>query len=521
LAKKVLVFVQTQRKCKIFLIIRHYQTAEKTMKSSYLSLTILIAFLPALVPTFNIFNVGGKNETLSKVSTVHVDSSSHAPHTGCFFEHHSCSHRADSKQLAFGAELGKFVRDNRIKDANYRIKKVVIDPGHGGKDPGCSGSGTREKEIALAIGLQLGKTLQSHFPGVQFIFTRKTDVFIPLDRRAEIANENDADLFISIHCNNFPKSANVNGSETYVLGLHRAKDNLDVAKRENSAIFYEDNYQSTYDGYDPNSAEGHIILSMFQNAFLEQSISFANKIEKNIKKNTKQRSRGVKQAGFLVLRKTTMPSVLVETGYLSNSKDNRFLDSANGKAQIVNSIAQAFSEYKREVEAGSPTIAPEVYAQTVHRSKNTQTSVNTVPVQRPRIIKSPARKTTAKSGKVKSSSTSLAKQSLIIASKKEQSISSAPVKKANAAVKYKVLLAASPKLVDTDKGPWLNVPYSVQVIKDGSNFKYMAVGFENFEAAVSAKSELRKIGFKEAFLVAYQGGKRIDMKVAMSKTGIK
>lgn len=499
------------------------------MKYFYLSLTFLIAFLPAFIPTFNTYTVGGKNETLSTTFNDTVNHCDHSYHFDCPFEGHHATGQVQSGQLEFGAALGQFIRETRIGDPNYQIKKVVIDPGHGGKDPGCSGvTGTKEKEIALSIALQVGRALESYFPDIQFIFTRKTDVFVPLDRRAKIANENKADLFISIHCNNFPKSQKPKGSETYVLGLHRADDNLEVAKRENSAIFYEDDYKSTYNGFDPNSAEGHIILSMFQNAFLEQSISFANKIEKNITQNTQHRSRGVRQAGFLVLRETTMPSVLVETGYLSNPWDNQFLATANGQAQVVNAITQAFAEYKNEVEGLSYATIPDVYATTtVQPDRARQTSVAPIPIQRPKILKSSLyssnQKVVAKSGNV---GTSIAKQSLIIPSIKNTTRTQANTSPTDAiatkaTVQYKVLLTSVSKLINTDAGQWKNIPYTVQIIRDGDSFKYMAVGFENFEEAVSAKSELRKIGFKEAFLVAYQNGKRIDMKVAKAKTGVK
>jgi N-acetylmuramoyl-L-alanine amidase len=493
------------------------------MKYSYLSLTFLIAFLPAFIPTFNSFDVGGKNETLSTTLIDTLNHGNHSHHFNCPFESHCNANQIHFEQHEFGSAMGQFIRETRITDPDYKIKKVVIDPGHGGKDPGCSGAtGTKEKEIALSIALQVGRTLESYFPSVQFIFTRETDVFVPLDRRAEIANENNADLFISIHCNNFPKSSKPKGSETYVLGLHRADDNLEVAKRENAAIFYEDNYQATYDGYDPNSAEGHIILSMFQNAFLEQSISFANKIEKNITQKTQHRSRGVRQAGFLVLRETTMPSVLIETGYLSNPWDNQFLSTINGQAQVVNAITQAFVEYKNEVEGGYTPAIPDNYASTITQpDRAKQVSLAPVPVQQPKMLK-PSVYPTKQIAKSGDNNTALAKQSLIIPSKNNSSNPApTPIVNTNEVVQYKVLLASSNKLVDTDSGAWKNIPYTVQVIRDGNSFKYMAIGFENFEKAVTAKSELRNIGFKEAFLVAYENGKRIDMKVAMSKTGVK
>ena len=236
----------------------------------------------------------------------------------------------------------------------YKIKKVVIDPGHGGKDPGCSGHHSKEKEIALSIGLELGKKLRAAFPDLQVIFTRETDVFIPLNERAAIANRHKADLFISIHCNYISIRNRATGSETYVLGLHRAEDNLDVAKRENSAILLEDDYEKTYEGFDPYSPEGHIILTMFQNAHLEQSILFATYVEGMIKKISKLPSRGVKQAGFLVLRETTMPSVLIETGFLSTDLDENYLMKKENQVEMATCIFLAFQQYKKDMEDQGP-----------------------------------------------------------------------------------------------------------------------------------------------------------------------
>src|SRR5690606_17871039 len=167
---------------------------------------------------------------------------------------------------------------------DFHVGKVVLDPGHGGKDPGCNGHHSREKEIALAIALELGRQIEAAHADVEIIYTRDKDVVVPLNERAALANRNKADLFISIHCNYIGIRNRASGSETYVLGLHRAQDNLDVAKRENAAILMEDDYEKTYEGFDPYSVEGHIILSMFQNAFLEQSIQLATHIETNFKK---------------------------------------------------------------------------------------------------------------------------------------------------------------------------------------------------------------------------------------------
>ncbi|NBP05332.1 MAG: N-acetylmuramoyl-L-alanine amidase, partial [Bacteroidetes bacterium] len=202
-----------------------------------------------------------------------------------------------------------------------QVKTIVIDAGHGGLDPGCNGANEIwEKTVTLAVALKLGKCIEDSLQDVKVIYTRTTDKFVELWERPNIANKIKADLFVSIHCN-----SNVNttaaGSETYFMGLHKTQGNLDVAKRENAAIKYESNYKTNerYGGFDPNSAEGHIIFSLVQNAFLQQSLKFSTLVEANTQKISKIKSRGVKQAGFLVLWQTAMPSVLVEIGFLTNT----------------------------------------------------------------------------------------------------------------------------------------------------------------------------------------------------------
>jgi N-acetylmuramoyl-L-alanine amidase len=228
-----------------------------------------------------------------------------------------------------------------------KIQKVVIDAGHGGKDPGTGGG--KEKKYALDIALQLGNKIKNELSDVEIIYTRDKDIFIPLHERANIANRSKADLFISIHCNAF-KNSNVSGTETYTMGLHKTEANLELAKRENNVILLEDNYAKSYKGFNPNSPLAHIMLANYQSAFMEQSIRFASKVETKMKEHG-HTSRGVKQAGFLVIWETTMPSVLIETGYLSNPKDREKLDSEKGRENISNAIFKAFKSYKLEVEA--------------------------------------------------------------------------------------------------------------------------------------------------------------------------
>ena len=230
----------------------------------------------------------------------------------------------------------------------FRMHTIVIDPGHGGHDSGCLGGSAKEKNIALTIALKMGKMIEEKFPDINVIYTRKTDVFIPLHERAEIANRNRADLFICIHCNSGGKAAF--GVETYVMGLHKSEDNLNVAKRENSSILLEENYKKQYDGFDPNSPEANIIFSLYQNEFMNQSLSFASRVQSQVDEFAGRYNRGVKQAGFLVLYRTAMPSVLVETGFLTNETEEKYMMTDKGQTTIANCIFRAFKEYKLDIE---------------------------------------------------------------------------------------------------------------------------------------------------------------------------
>ncbi|MBT8287042.1 MAG: N-acetylmuramoyl-L-alanine amidase [Flavobacteriaceae bacterium] len=221
---------------------------------------------------------------------------------------------------------------------------VVLDAGHGGKDPGRpTRYGYKEKDIALSIVLRLGKRLEQN-KDVEVIYTRKSDVFLELYERAAIANKADADLFVSVHCNAHHTQAY--GAETYVLGLHVEDANFNVAKQENEVIFLEDDYEKNYEGFDPNSPESLIGLTLMQEDYLDQSIMLASLVQSNFTDRLKRRNRGVKQAGFWVLHNTYMPSILVETGFISNKKEGDYLHSSRGKEQMAKAIADAISKYK-------------------------------------------------------------------------------------------------------------------------------------------------------------------------------
>lgn len=223
---------------------------------------------------------------------------------------------------------------------------VVLDAGHGGHDPGNSWNGFTEKHIALDIALRVGAELEKN-PNVKVLYTRKSDDFVTLAGRANIANKAEADLFVSIHMNGHKSQAQ--GTETFVLGLHRNQDNFEVAMRENQVIYLEEDYEVTYGGFDPNSPESYIGLSLMQEEYLDQSILLADHIQKNFTNINKRVNRGVKQAGFLVLRDTYMPSVLVEAGFLSNRAEGAYLNSEKGKSEIAASIVQAINNYTKSI----------------------------------------------------------------------------------------------------------------------------------------------------------------------------
>lgn len=229
---------------------------------------------------------------------------------------------------------------------------VVLDPGHGGKDPGALGSQSQEKEIVLAIALQVGAYINEYLPDVEVIYTRDTDIFIPLHERADIANRHNADLFISIHAN-ASVNPKVYGTETFAMGLHRSESNLEVAKRENKVILYEEDHTERYEGFDPTSAESYIIFSLLQNTHLNQSLEYASFVQREFESKAKRHSRGVKQAGFLILWKTKMPSALVEIGYITNTTEEAYLLSETGQSYISSAIFRAFRAYKERIEKSS------------------------------------------------------------------------------------------------------------------------------------------------------------------------
>ena len=361
------------------------------------------------------------------------------------------------------------------------IRKVVIDAGHGGHDPGTLGKKSKEKDVTLAISLKLGRLIKEKYPSVEVIFTRQTDVFVELYRRSQIANESKADLFISIHCNG-TKGPTAKGVETWVMGLHKSKENLEVAKKENATILLEDNY-SNYDGFDPNSPEATIIFSLFQNVFLDQSLAMATLVQNQFRNGLGLLDRGVKQAGFWVLYKTTMPGILIETGFLSNPDDEAYLLSEKGQDQLTQAIFNAFGEYKSNLEDdGSVSIPP------AQQTETTQNKPPSGPAQnRPNETEG-----TPKVNKTGSSNP-------------EQN----PANQSPEKVIYKVQIYSSPEKV-SQKSARFQGMNDVVMYKWKGNYCYATGSFGSAQEAFPLQTELQKKGFKDAFVILFYKGERIS-----------
>lgn len=240
---------------------------------------------------------------------------------------------------------------NRADTKHYQVKKIVIDAGHGGKDAGARGRFSQEKDITLRVARELGKLIQRNMKDVKVIYTRPKDAFVALYQRASIANKNNADVFISIHCNAALNDKHAHGSETFTMGLHTAANNLALTKRENSVILMEDSYEENYQGFDPHALESHILFSLYQHAYNESSLKLAQHIEGYLKRSPGRKSRGVKQAGFLVLWKTTSPSVLVEIGFITHPEEEKYLNKKSGQTQIAAAIFAGLKKYKQDIES--------------------------------------------------------------------------------------------------------------------------------------------------------------------------
>lgn len=358
---------------------------------------------------------------------------------------------------------------------------VVLDAGHGGKDPGNLGTGrfkTTEKHVALDVTLQLGAYIEANYPDVKVVYTRRDDTYPTLERRTEIANEANADLFISIHLN-----ANANreayGSETFVMGLHKSEESLRLAIQENSAIYLEEDHEENYAGFDPKNPDTYIALSLRENIFLEHSISLAKSVQDQFRTRVGRKDRGVKQAGLYVISFTNMPSVLVELGFLTNPTEEDYLQSADGKTYLASAIYRAFRDYKSKLDktASAPVTAssdpaPETAA--------------------------PAQQETAPAGPGK------------IAGILWREIPAD-------AISYRIQVASSSKPLDKNHEILARIDQFEEYLSNGVH-KYTTGRTQSYKEARTMQEKLREAGIRDAFVVAFEGDKKIDLSTAIGKT---
>ncbi len=376
-----------------------------------------------------------------------------------------------------------------IANVTYAIDSrfvVVIDAGHGGKDTGATRGGYKEKDINLGVVLALGQLIERNHKDVKVVYTRKTDVFVDLDRRADIANKAKANLFISVHTNSTAaKSTSVSGADTYILGLARSEENLQVAKRENSVILLEDNYKTKYEGFDPNSPESYIIFEFMTNTFMEQSLQFASFVQSDFRNVAKRVDRGVRQAGFLVLRKTSAPSVLIELGFINNQSEAQFLSTKSGQQSMARAIYSGFRKYKRDFDkkqgklvVGSTEVEDISFDDVEEETITVKNDQNEDRISQVSVSEKVRNNTASSNKKIE----------------KDQ-------------IEYRVQFLVSPRKL-SGNSPALKGLSPVSFYKDGSVYRYTYGSTTNFNEITKIQNQVR-LKFKDAFVIRMKNGKRI------------
>lgn len=359
---------------------------------------------------------------------------------------------------------------------------VVIDAGHGGHDPGAVGKISKEKNINLNVALKLGNLIKQNSNDVKVVYTRSKDVFIPLDRRAEIANNAKADLFISIHTNALAKNKTATGASTWTLGLAKSDANLEVAKRENSVILYESDYKTRYAGFNPNSAESYIIFEFMQDKYMEQSVHLADLVQKQFRHTCKRVDRGVHQAGFLVLKASAMPSILVELGFISTPEEERYLNTEAGTSALSKGIYRAFLTYKREREirltGASRTVVPDEEEEIVAESKpdTTQDLASKDETTRPIVAESAT---------------------------------------IDGEITFKIqILTSSKPLLKNDKR--LKGLKDAEYYREGGIYKYTYGASSDYNKVLRTKRNITP-QFKDAFIIAFRNGEKMNIHAAITE----
>lgn len=362
--------------------------------------------------------------------------------------------------------LAIFCITSGFSQAKDVLKKVVIDAGHGGNDPGAIGPHSKEKDVTLAMALQVGKMIKANCPDVEVYYTRTTDVFVELRDRCKIANSKHADFFISIHCN-AAEDKSAHGVETFVMGLHKTASNLAVARKENAAMLLESDYQSKYSGFNPNSPESYVIFSLYSDAYLNHSVSLAAKVQENLVKCTQFTDRKVQQAGFWVLHGVAMPSILVELGFISNPKEEAYLTNKQSQKQMATAICNAFIAYKNQLEGTqNALVEPEPV-----QADTTQTT-----------------------------------------SQEPVAQSQQPAAQPEPAVCFKVQVCALPEEASTTDKRFLGRK-DVEKFKEGNMWKYTVGKVTSYTEATQLLQTV-KVQFPDAFLVAFKNGEKITLSEA-------
>lgn len=355
---------------------------------------------------------------------------------------------------------------------------VVIDPGHGGKDPGNLGTGRykkTEKDISLDVSTRVGNLIKERLPGVKVVYTRTGDTFPTLKERVELANDQQADLFISIHCN--AASAAAFGSETFVMGMHKTEEALKSAMKENASIYLEDNYEENYKGFDPKDPETYIILSLRQNVYLDQSLKLSKNVQDQFRERVGRRDRGVKQAGYYVISFTTMPSVLIELGFLTNQEEEDFLNKEEGREYMSSAIFRAFRDYKAELDGTISDIS-------VPEDPKPSGPV----VEKPKPLKSEDISTEKGDGMI--------------------------WEECGENLRFQIQLISYSKKVEKRPANFKGLLRVEEYLSNGL-YKYSAGCTKSYENAKKNLARARELGFDGAFVIAFQGKERVELSEAI------
>ena len=392
--------------------------------------------------------------------------------------------------------------------ANRRFT-LVIDPGHGGHDAGALGAISKEKNINLSVALQFGKYVERNMPDVRVIYTRKTDVFIPLKERANIANRANADLFISVHTNALPAGKIARGFETYTLGMHRAKDNLDVAMRENSVISMERGYQQTYQGFDPRSSESYIIFEFIQGKNMERSVELARNIQRKVCNSANRPDKGVHQAGFLVLRETSMPSCLIELGFITTADEENLLNDASRVDDIARGIYEGFAQYRNKYDKSISVPYRAADTESVSVARIVSDKKQEQPESRSEDVDTAPRRT------VKQMETRVEKARTVQQNRRQNQQNKPAQQKANVtdAPVFKLQIFVSNRTLRKGDAHFKGET-DYDSYQEGNMVKYTMGASTNYNEIYRLRKSLAE-KFPEAFIIAFKNGKKYDVNQAI------